>query len=135
MRDQEPAAASFFDVMQATTGDMPGKLTQAEAHVAFHRLTKRIVVLQFALHDITSHAKRCSWNLNDHVQERSVDANKRQQISNTLNANGANLNRPPILQCLGNTDQSSVDEIDVPYRLASTVDLLPADQIHWFRNP
>jgi hypothetical protein len=64
-----------------------------------------------------------------------MDSNKREQVGNALNANGANLNCPPVLQSLGNTDQSSVDEMDVLDWLVSTVEFLPPDQTHWFGNP
>ena len=64
-----------------------------------------------------------------------MDANKREQVGNALNANGSNLNCPPVLHSLDNTDQSSVDEMDVLDRLVGTVDSLPPDQTHWFGNP
>ena len=58
-----------------------------------------------------------------------------EQVGNALNANGANLDCPPVLQGLGDTDQSSVDEMDVLDRLVARFDLLPSDQTHWFGNP
>src|SRR5512139_3749017 len=113
MRDQQPTAASLLDMMQPTACDVPAKFAQPEAHVILRHLAKGAVIFQLVPHGIACHAKRRSWNLHDHVQDRLMDANKREQVGNALNANGANLNCPPVLQGLGNTDQSSVDEMDV----------------------
>ena len=63
-----------------------------------------------------------------------VDVNKREQVGNALNANGPNLNCPPVLQSFDNADQSSVDEMNVLDRLVGAVDSLTPDQTYWFRN-
>src|SRR5687768_990482 len=131
MRDQQPAATSLLDMMQPSACDMPGKFAQPEAHITLHYLAECVVILYLAPQGIAPDAKSRSWNLHDYVENRLMDANQWEEVGNALSTNSSNFNCPPVRQSLGNTDQSSVDKMDVLDRLVSTADSLPADQTHW----
>src|ERR1700739_2422875 len=109
-------------MMQSIAGNMPGYFTEPEAYVSLHQLAKRLVVLYLAHEGFAPDANCRSWNTDVHIYKGSVHTEQSDELGDALDANGCDLDNPPVFHGLGSADQSPVDEMNELDRLSGGFD-------------